>query len=341
MKTDIIKILKCPLCGGRPFKLEAVAGLYDEYRDGALLCGTCNYSFPLDEGIADFLAKPSPEILEEQKASSREARVKTEEGDEFLINPKTIEKFSKLFLSLPKGDGSYFFKEGGSFQNFAEGSHRFFDLFDSWNIKPGMKVLELGAGFCWASREFAKRGCDVVAVDITDYLKVADLYLKNGLYFERFYADMDKLPFEKDSFDLIFAAATIHHSSDLDKTFKELNRVLKKNGKIILLNECFIGIFEKPQQHTADFGYNDHYYPVWQWQKVVKESGFSKVKVTFLSFLKDYIARKESRGLKTGLKLKLAKAIIRVPVIDKLLSILLIPHRIFFRPRSILIEATK
>jgi len=341
MKTDIIKILKCPLCGGRPFRLEAVAGLYDECRDGALLCGTCNYSFPLDDGIVNFLAEPSPEILKEQKASSLEARVKTEEGDEFVINPDTIEKFSKLFKSLPKGDGSYFFKEGGSFQNFAEGSHRFFGLLESWDIKPGMKVLELGAGFCWASREFAKRSCDVVAVDITDYLKVADLYLKNGLYFERIYADMDKLPFENDSFDLIFAAATIHHSSDLDRTFREFNRVLKKNGKIILLNECFIGIFEKPQQHREDFGYNDHYYPIWKWQKVIKKSGFSKVKVTFLSFLKDYIARKESRGVKAGFKLKLAKAIIRVPAIDKLLSIVLIPHRIFFRPRSVLIEATK
>lgn len=341
MRRDIIKILKCPLCGGRPFKLEAVAGLYDEYRDGALLCGTCNHLFPLNEGITDFLAEPTPEIVREQKASSHEARIKTEKGDVFFINPETIEKFSNLFLSLPKGDGSYFFKKGGSFQNFAEGSHRFFDLFDSWNIKPGMKVLELGAGFCWASREFAKKGCDVVAVDITDYLKVADLYLKKGLYFERIYADMDKLPFEKDSFDLIFAAATIHHSSDLEKTFKELNRVLKKNGKITILNECFIGVFEKPQQHTEDFGYNDHYYPILQWQKAIKKSGFSKFRVAFLPLLKDYIARKESRGLKAGFKLKLAKVIIRVPLINKLLSIILIPHRIFFRPKSVLIEATK
>ena len=321
--------------------MDALTGLYNEYREGTLLCGTCNKLFPIDDGIADFLAEPSPEILKERKASSQEARIKTEAGDEFFINPKTIEKFSNLFMSLPKGDGSYFFKDGGSFQNFAEGSHRFFDLFDSWNIKSGMKVLELGAGFCWASREFAKKGCDVVAVDITDYLKIADLYLKNGLFFERFYADMDKLPFDNDSFDLIFAAATIHHSSDLGKTFKELNRVLRKNGKIILLNECFIGVLEKPQQHAEDFGYNDHYYPVGQWQKAIKESGFSRVKVTFLSFLRDYVARKESRGAKLDLKLRFAKAITRVPVIDRLLSAILIPHRIFFRPRSVLIEATK
>ncbi len=341
MRRNIIKILKCPLCGGGPFNIEAITGLYDEYRDGTLLCATCKKPFPLKEGIVDFLPEPSPEIVKEQKASSQEARVKTAKGDEFFINPETIKKFSKLFMSLPKGDGSYFFKAGGSFQNFAEGAHRFFGLFDSWEIKPGMRVLELGAGFCWASREFAKKGCDVVAVDITDYLKVADIYLKDGLYFERIYADMDKLPFENDSFDIIFAAATIHHSSDLDKTFKELNRVLKKDGRMILLNECFVGVFEKPQQHPDDFGYNDHYYPIWQWQKAIKKNGFSKIKVTFLSFLKDYVARKEARGGKASFKLRLAKTIIRVPAIDKLLSIILIPHRILFRPRSVLIEATK
>ncbi len=341
MKADIIKILKCPICGGRPFKIDSVTGLYDEYRDGAILCSTCKYSFPLDQGVTDFLAEPSPEIVKEQKASSDEPRIRTEKGDEFFVNPESIEKFSSLFMSLPKGDGSYFFKKGGSFQNFAEGSHRFFDLIDNWSIEPEMKVLELGAAFCWASREFAKKGCDVVAVDITDYLKVADLYLRDGLYFERIYADMDRLPFESGSFDIIFAAATIHHSSDLNRTFKELNRVLKKGGRAILMNECFVGVFEKPQQHPDDFGYNDHYYPVWQWQRAIKNSGFDKIKVTYLSFLKDYVARKESRGLKSGFKLTLAKAIIRAPLIDKLFSFLLIPHRILFRPRSVLIEATK
>ena len=341
MKTDIIKILKCPICGGRPFKIDSVTGAYNEYREGAILCDTCNYSFLLDQGVVDFLAEPSQEIVKERKASSDEARIRTKEGDEFFINPETIERFSYLFMSLPRGDGSYFFKQGGSFQNFAEGSHRFYDLVDTWGIEPGMKVLELGAAFCWASREFVKKGCDVVAVDITDYLKVADLYLRDGLYFERIYADMDKLPFENDSFDIIFAAATIHHSSDLDKTFKELNRVLKKGGKIILINECFVGVFEKPQQHPDDFGYNDHYYPVWKWQEAIKNNGFSRVRVTFLSFLKDYVARKDARGAKSGFKLTLAKAIIKAPLIDKLLSFLMIPHRILFRPKSVLIEATK
>jgi len=104
---------------------------------------------------------------------------------------------------------------------------------------------------------------------------------------------------------------------------------------------CFVGVFEKPQQHPDDFGYNDHYYPVWKWQEAIKNNGFRQGQGYFLSFLKDYVARKEARGAKSGFKLKLAKAIIRVPVVDKLFSFLMIPHRILFRPKSVLIEATK
>src|SRR5262249_9697652 len=160
------------------------------------------------------------------------------------------------------GDGSYYFREGGSFQNFPEGAHRFFGLVDRWGFKPGARVLEIGAGFCWASREIAKRGAELVTIDICDYLKIADLYLEQGLFFERLYADMNHLPFRDGSFDVVFAAAAVHHSSDLAETFRELRRVLKPGGRIVLLNECFVGMLEKAQVHAEDFAFNDHYYPV-------------------------------------------------------------------------------
>lgn len=341
MRAKIIKDLECPVCGATTFKMESVPGLYDEYRNGGILCRGCGKNFLLDDGIVDFLIEPSPEIIREREVSSHEARINTGRGEKLHINPETISKFSNAFKSLPRGDGSYLFREGGSFQNFAEGSHRFYELVNTWGLKPGTKVLELGAGFCWASREFAQRGCDVVAVDITDYLKVADLYLKDGLYFERIYADMNKLPFSKDSFDIIFAAAAVHHSSDLSSTFNELYRVAKPGGKLILLNECFIGSFEKPQQHSEDFGYNDHYYTIRQWMGAIKKSGFNKVRFDFLSFLKDYAARKRIRGVEKGLKLRLIELIINIPVLDKFVSTAALPYRIFFRPRSVLIEAIK
>ncbi len=341
MKPDTLKDLQCPLCKKSLFDVNSPIGRHEEYRRGAIKCKACGHCFSLDDGIADFLPGPSPEIKKERKAALEEARIKTDAGESFCVTPENIRRFEKVFASLPRGDGSYFFKAGGSFQNFAEGAHRFFSLVETWPLEKGTKVLELGAGFCWASREFAERGCRVSAIDITDYLKVADIYLERGLFFERFYADMNNLPFKDKTFDLIFAAATIHHSSDLKKTFKELYRLLKKNGRIILLNECFIGILEKPQQHDEDFGYNDHYYTLPEWKDALKAGGFDNIRITFLSFLKDYIARKKVRGRQKGFKITLARFITRFCLIDRFINTLLLPYRFFFRPKSILIEAVK
>ena len=341
MKKSLLRILRCPVCKAAGFKPVVTAERYNEWREGTLECDNCHTKHKLDSGIVDLLFSPSDEIKKEQKASAEEVRIKTEGGEKYRIDSDSIEQFSDTFLSLPKGNNSSFFKNNGSFQNFAEGAHRFFEFVDKWPVSGGARVLEVGAGFCWASREFVKRGAEVVAVEITEYLKVADLYIRENLFFERVYADMNNLPFLDNSFDIIFSAATVHHSSDLLKTFGEFYRVLKKGGKVILLNECFVGIFEKPQVHPEDFGYNDHYYTIPEWKASIKESGFKDVKVTYLSFFKDYIERKKVRGIKKNLKLYLAAWAAENQIVDGLVSYITMPYRFFFRPKSLLIEATK
>jgi len=341
MKENILNILQCPNCGKSDFLTDLQEELYNEWREGSLTCRSCQHAFSIKDGIGDFLTHPSAEVTKEIEGAHAEIRIKTKDGESFLVDDNSIEKFSDLFLSMPEGDGSYYFKDGGCFQNFAEGAHRFYDLIDGWGLKPGMKVLDIGTGFCWSSREFVKRNCDVVAIDIVNYLKIADLYLKRGIHFERLYADMDLLPFQDESFDIVFAAAAIHHSSDMPKTFRELSRVLKKGGRVILLNECFIGHFEKAQVHDEDFAFNDHYYPVNYWRNAMAKAGFKSIRVDYLSFLKDYVGRKEARGAKSTLKLKIAKKIIQLPLLDRLISLLSVPIRMAFRPKSVLLQATK
>ena len=46
---------------------------------------------------------------------------------------------------------------------------------------------------------------------------------------------MSSLPFTDNSFDLVFCAATLHHVDDQEKGVKEMTRVLKKGGKLILV----------------------------------------------------------------------------------------------------------
>lgn len=340
MKKSLIKNLKCLVCNAtNQWQEDIFREEYGEYRAGRLRCDNCQASYEIKDGIIDFLINPTEEVQKEREGAHAEVRIKLPEGKSFTINDESINKFKDIFKSLPRGDGGSFFKEGGSFQNFAEGAHRFYDFIKIAKIGPGAKVLEIGAGFCWASRELASRGCDLVSIDICNYLKIADLYIKEGLFFERVYADMDRLPFKDKSFDVIFAAAAVHHSSNLEKTFREFRRVLKKDGRMYLLNECFIGIFEKPQKHAEDFAFNDNYYSVPHWVGAMKKSGFKKVRVHYLSILKDFVGRKEARGRHKGWRFKLAKGLSALPWLDNPLFMPLIPHRILYRPKSVYIEA--
>ena len=62
------------------------------------------------------------------------------------------------FLSFPEGDGSYFFKSGGSFQSIAEASDRFYSTLDYMRLTGKERILEIGSCFSYASFKFAQKG---------------------------------------------------------------------------------------------------------------------------------------------------------------------------------------
>jgi len=167
-----------------------------------------------------------PEVAHEKEHAESHGYLKTEDGREYPINRDTINKFQDVFLSLPAGDGSRLFQPGGSFDNQGGNATRFFKTLDLLKLTGKEKVLEVGASFGWASWRFAQRGCEVVAVDISDYAMAADLYFeKDGTYFERMMTDMSVLPFQDNTFDIIFSHSVIHHCQDLAKLFSDYHPI--------------------------------------------------------------------------------------------------------------------
>jgi SAM-dependent methyltransferase len=139
----------------------------------------------------------------------------------------------------------------------------------------------LGAGRCWASRYFSRFGCNVVSLDIllTKYvgLLTSDIYIKNeNIYFERILSDMNYLPFNEKIFDYVFVSASLHHSLDLLKTLREINRVLKHNGKFIVINEPVRGLFKNNRNDNEEIrvGINEKDYRLREYLMLLKEAGF-------------------------------------------------------------------
>jgi ubiquinone/menaquinone biosynthesis C-methylase UbiE len=98
-------------------------------------------------------------------------------------------------------------------------------------------VLEVGCGSGFAVQLFAEAGARVTAVDLTDWAvettrRRLDAF---GLDANVMRADAERLQFDDESFDLVFSWGVIHHTSDMDAALRELVRVCRPGGQIVLM----------------------------------------------------------------------------------------------------------
>ena len=107
-------------------------------------------------------------------------------------------------------------------------------IVSNYHITEGMKVLELGCGTgsLWSGKEdvigkFEK----LVLTDLsTGMLESAKKNLGEKDNIEYKVADIQDLPFEDDSFDMVIANSMLYHVPDIDKGISEVRRVLKADG---------------------------------------------------------------------------------------------------------------
>jgi ubiquinone/menaquinone biosynthesis C-methylase UbiE len=97
------------------------------------------------------------------------------------------------------------------------------------------KVLDFGCGDGVYAQEFLNRGA-VEVVGIDESRKMIEIANKKygSLKSVKFQvADGNNLPFDDDTFDVVFANFVLHHFVDALKPFGEIFRVLKKNAHLI------------------------------------------------------------------------------------------------------------
>lgn len=97
----------------------------------------------------------------------------------------------------------------------------------------GKKILEIGCGGAQCGISMAKKGAKVTGIDISnEQLKFAKkLAEKNKVNLTFYQGDIVNLKkIKSNSQDLVFTAWALHYVDNLEKCFKEVHRVLKKNG---------------------------------------------------------------------------------------------------------------
>lgn len=105
------------------------------------------------------------------------------------------------------------------------------------NLKGGEDVLEIAAGTCSFGRLFSPYVKKITEVDVTkEMLDVGrKTNEKEGITnVEYVLCSADETPFEDATFDVIASRLAFHHFTDPDSIFKEMNRLLKRKGKILI-----------------------------------------------------------------------------------------------------------
>ena len=104
------------------------------------------------------------------------------------------------------------------------------------------RSLEIGAGTGYFTINMRQQGmvregvCSDISRGMLDTLEANAKRLGvDGI--ETVVCEAEQLPFEDQSFDLVFGHAVLHHIPDLAQAFREFNRVLKPGGTVAFCGE--------------------------------------------------------------------------------------------------------
>lgn len=120
----------------------------------------------------------------------------------------------------------------------------------------GLNVLDVGAGPMPSAMAF--HDCHITALDpLHPYYKILgfpyDTYYKmSGGTLDFATASAENMPFEDASFDVVIAVNAIDHVDGFEDTAKEIQRVLKPNGKLVMHIHCHPATICEPMELTEE-----------------------------------------------------------------------------------------
>lgn len=153
---------------------------------------------------------------------------------------------------------------------------RFFDYVtgnrDNWvknqaaTIPSGSRVLDIGAGSCPYRKHFLH--CQYKT---HDFAALSDQQLRDGGYGQIDYiSDISSIPVEDESFDVAICTEVIEHVPDPISAVKEMGRLLKPGGLLLLTAPLGSGI------HQAPYHFYGGYTPFW-YERFLRESRFDRI----------------------------------------------------------------
>jgi SAM-dependent methyltransferase len=223
MKTRLLQILRCPAC----LNELAYEPAGQNHGNGTMHCTHCGKEYGTIAGIPVLLLK------DQYWSETREEM----EGEEELIK------------ELP------------------ESEHLKRNRFESWRSWNYLKkidlpreplVLDIGGSSGIGALLFESFKPHFVIIDIVpNFLQIGELCLAGRIAVDTAVAGMEILPFAHNVFDIVFCRQAIHHSAEPDLAFREMFRVVKPGGIVLLVSEPCLSIMDVLRKRLKDRSRDD------------------------------------------------------------------------------------
>lgn len=135
-------------------------------------------------------------------------------------------------------------------------------IVSNYRIDKGIKVLELGCGTgdMWKNRESLISLCSKLTLSDFSEGMVTTTKSNIGEYDNVEYKviDIQEIPYEDETFDVVIANMMLYHVPDIDKGLAEVRRVLKKGGHFYCATYGEHGIIEYLSKILSIHGVEDN-----------------------------------------------------------------------------------
>ena len=156
------------------------------------------------------------------------------------------------------------------------------------SINKDDTILDVGCGGGKTVNTFSKiategkiYGVDCSEVSVAVATSINKSLIKAGRV-EIFHASIESLPFSDDLFNLVIAVESFYFWPNLVNNLKEIRRVLKPGGSVILINAMYRDErFEKRNSNLAKIGNFTYHLPE-EFRVFLKDAGYSSTQIEVL-----------------------------------------------------------
>lgn len=168
--------------------------------------------------------------LMESNGENKTASIKQQFRDFYSYEDATL---GRKYVATPFGSGEFFEQT----EKYRYTLYPYLPELMEFDKHRGEKVLEIGVGEGVDHNQFAKNGAELSGIDLTPrHIDITRRRLeKLGLKSNLNVADAENLPFDDDTFDLVYSCGVLFLVPDIQRAIKEIYRVLKPGSKVIAL----------------------------------------------------------------------------------------------------------